>query len=130
MKRSVVSIITGLAAIDLLALAGDSVLERLDPDAYDAMGFTTDTDVLLISLLYTTLFAALGGWIAAKIGRREDLRDTWILAGIQFLMTLTASVMLFDLRMLWYYLASLVLSAAGILAGGRLGTRRSVAAAA
>jgi hypothetical protein len=84
--------------------------------------------VLLVMVLYTTAFSALGGWVTALVSRRKDLRDVFFLAGLQFVMTLAANVMLFDSRILWYYGLSLALTIPAIIAGGRLRTARTAAA--
>jgi hypothetical protein len=52
----------------------------------------------------------VGGWVTAVVARRADLRDVWILAGLQSAMTLAANVMLFDRRLLWFYGLGLLLT--------------------
>jgi hypothetical protein len=74
------------------------------------------------------VFSAFGGWTTAIVARRKDLRDVFILAGLQFVMTLAANVMLFDSRILWYYALLLVLTVPAVVAGGRLGTARNITA--
>lgn len=120
MKRSILAIVAGVVAIDTLALAGDLVTVWIAPGAFDARGFSDNLVVLLAMLGYTSVFGGLGGWVTATLARRSDLRDVWILAGIQFAVTLAANVMLYDRRLLWFYAAGQVVTLAAILAGGRI----------
>jgi lysylphosphatidylglycerol synthetase-like protein (DUF2156 family) len=118
MKRSILAVFCGVLTIGVLALAGDSLMRRIVPAAFDANGSTTISWVLLVTLVYTVLFSALGGWVTARISR--TWRDVIILAGLQFVMTLAANVVLFERSLLWYYAAVLVLGTVAILAGGRV----------
>lgn len=129
MMRSVLAVLTGVVTIGVLAVAGDAAMRRLVPSAFDANGFTDNVPVLLAALLYTTLFSAVGGWFTAAASKRRDLRDVFILVGLQFVMTLVANVMLFDRRILWFYVLGLVLTVPAIVAGGRVRIRAIAAPA-
>ena len=118
MIRSVLAIVAGVVTIGVLAGAGDSVMGLVVRGAFDAHGFSGNSKVLLAMLVYMTVFSWFGGWVTAWIARRGDLRDVRILAGIQFVMTLAANVMLYDRRLLWFYAAGLVLTIPAIVAGG------------
>jgi hypothetical protein len=129
MMRSVLAVLTGTVTIGVLAVAGDAAMRRLEPGAFDANGFSDNVPVLLVAVLYTTVFSAVGGWITAAASKRKDLRDVFILAGLQFVMTAAANVMLFDRRILWFYVLGLVLTVPAIVAGGRVRTRAITAPA-
>jgi len=118
MGRSILAILSGVVTIGVLAVGSDSLMRRISPSAFDANGFTLDVTVLLVMAVYTVVFSAAGGWVTAVLARRRDLRDVLILAGLQFVMTLAANVMLWDPRLLWYYGLGLVTSTAAIAAGG------------
>jgi hypothetical protein len=89
-------------------------------NAFDANGFSEGVPVLWAMATYTALFSALGGWVTAAVARRTDLRDVWILAGLQLVVTLAANMVLYDRRILWFYGVILVLTPAAIVVGGRI----------
>jgi hypothetical protein len=123
-KRSILAIVIAVVTMAVLAGSADLVMERAMSHAFDAKGFSADPTVLSIMLAYVTAFSGLGGWIAALISRRTDLRDVLILAGLQFVMSTISSVMLFDRRLFWYYLLTIVLPVLAIVAGGWLRINR------
>ena len=118
MGRSILAIVAGVVTITVLAVGGDAVMQRAVPSAFDANGFSDKMPVLLAMLVYMTVFSGVGGWVTA-VGTRAGLRDVWILAGLQFVMTLAANIMLFDRRLLWFYGVGLILMPVAIVAGGR-----------
>jgi len=124
MGRSILSIAAGVATIAVLAGGADFAMGKIFPSALDAKGFTLDSTVLLVMVVYIAVFSAAGGWITALVARRQDMRDVLILAGLQFVMTLAANVMLWDSRLLWFYGMGLVTTPAAIAAGGWMRIRR------
>jgi|SRR5271157_111458 len=120
MKRSILAIVAGVVTIAVLAGASDSVTGMVAKGAIDAHGFSDNPKVLLAMLVYMTVFSGLGGWVTGRIAQRSDLRDVWILAALQFVMTLAANVALYDRRLVWFYAAGLVLTIRAIVAGGRI----------
>jgi hypothetical protein len=98
------------------------VTRQVSPSAFDANGFSDKLPVLLAMLVYMTVFSGVGGWVTAVVSRTGQ-RDVRILAGLQFVMTLAANVMLFDRRLLWFYGVGLLLTPVAIVAGGRLRER-------
>lgn len=127
MGRSILAILAGVVTIGVLSAAGDAAMRSLAADAFDANGFSDRVPVLVPMIVYIALFSGLGGWVTAAIARRTDLRDVWILAGLQLIMTLVANVLLYDRRLLWFYGVTIVLSMAAIVVGGRIRARRGAA---
>ncbi len=125
MKRSILGVLAGVAAIGVLTTLGDVVLRQITPSSFEANGFSDKPGVLLATMAFTAVFSAVGGWITARISERPDLRDVLILAGVQFVLSIAAGAMLYDARLLWFYGASLVLSTAAIVVGGRVEKRLS-----
>jgi hypothetical protein len=121
MMRSVLAIAAGVFTLGVLAIGGDAVFLRLVPGAFDARGFTDRPGVLLVMIVYTTAFSAISGWVTARVSRRADRRDVLILAAIQLAMTVAASAVLFDVRLLWFYAATIVATPAAIVFGGSRG---------
>jgi ABC-type multidrug transport system fused ATPase/permease subunit len=120
MKRSILAVVTGIVTIGVLAVGGDTVIRQILPGAFEANGFTANTGILVVMLFYSAIFSAVGGWLTARLSRRLDLRDIWILAGIQMVAGLGANAALYDQRLLWFYAAAFVLTPAAIIAGGRI----------
>ena len=120
MKRSILAVLAGVVTIGLLSVCGDAVTRYVAPNAFDANRFSDRVPVLWAMATYTALFSALGGWVTTAVARRSDLRDLWILAGLQFLVTLAANAVLYDRRILWFYGVILVLTPIAIVVGGRI----------
>jgi hypothetical protein len=99
MGRSILAIVAGVVTITVLAVGGDAAMRQVVASAFDANGFSDKLPVLLAMLVYMTVFSGVGGWVTALV-TRAGLRDVWILAGLQFVMTLAANIMLFDRRLL------------------------------
>jgi hypothetical protein len=127
MWRSIRAVFSGVAAITVLAIGADAIVQRVIPDAFDARGFSDNVTVLLTMLVYMTAFSGVGGWATAAVSRRSDLRDVWILTGLQLVMTLAANIAMWDRRLLWFYAFGLVLTPVAILIGGRLPRRPAAA---
>jgi hypothetical protein len=130
MRRRILAILAGILTIGVLSVGGDAVMRHFAAGAFDASGFSDRVPVLLAMIAYTTVFSALGGWVTAAVARRTDLREVWILAGLQFVMTLIANTVLFDRRLLWFYGVGVVLASGAIVVGGRIRVRRSAFGAA
>jgi hypothetical protein len=120
MKRSALAIVCGVLSIGIPVLAGDQLLPRVFPGAFDANGFTTNSIALAVMLVYTVVFSAFGGWVTALISRRVDALDIWVLASLQFVMTLVSNAMLWDSRLAWFYAIGALLTLVSIVLGGRM----------
>lgn len=118
MMRSILAVLTALVVVPCLAGLGDRVVQIAKPHAFDSGVFGTDPGLLWLTLVYVTLFAGVAGWLAALISRRADLRDVWILAGIQFVLTIVATVFNKQSPGLWYCAMCAIFPPAAIVAGG------------
>lgn len=130
MGRSIFAVLAGIVTIAILSFSADAIIERVAAGAFDSRGITESAPVLLTMTVYSVIFSALGGLVTAAISRRSNLGDVLILAGIQFVVTLVANTVLFDRRMLWYYVVGVTTSTAAIVLGGWLFQRSTSLAAA
>ena len=125
MMRSILAILAALIAIPCMAGLADQVFQLASPHVFDADRFGKDVGVLWITLVYVTLASGVGGWLTALISRRPDLRDVFILAGLQVVLTIAAAIAKHDPQMIWYCALCAIVPPAAILAGGWMRTHRT-----
>lgn len=125
MLRSFLAVLAGLVAIPCVVGLADRALQAAMPHAFDAGAFGKDAGVLWITLAYVTVLSGPCGWLTALISRREDLRDVLILAGLQCVLTIVATVAKHDPQMVWYCVLCAIFPPAAIIAGGWLRIHRT-----
>ncbi|MGO8786198.1 MAG: hypothetical protein ACLQVL_02280 [Terriglobia bacterium] len=131
MPRSILAVLAGVLTMGMLSAAASKAMQHFAAGAFSATafsstsGFSPAAPVWWLIIAYTTVAAGLGGWITALVSRRNDLRDVFILAGLEFVMGVAGAALLFDWRLLWFYCVLLVFITAAIVTGGWLRTRRA-----
>jgi len=122
--RSALAIVADVVTIGVLALGADELTRRIAPAYYDAPDATDRFGVQIIMILYTAAISTLGGWTTARISGRTNLRDVWILTGIQLIVTIVAIVASYDGRFAWFYACTLLTAPESVWIGGWIHNRR------
>ena len=124
--RSIAAVICGFFVITLLALAADFLLMRVAPASFTGTGGTQATAPLLFALVYSFFFSVAGGYVAALVAGRAEIQHAVFLAVLMLVMSILATVQMYETAPLWWHLATLVLIVPPIVAGGywRAGGKR------
>jgi len=117
--RAVIAIIGGFLSTLVLALGTDFLLMQILPGHEESSSFP----LLIATLVYTQIYAAVGGYVTGRIARPRPMRAVSILAGIAFILSLAVLMMPGSTLPLWSKTASLMLLIPCTLAGGWLANR-------
>ena len=125
MLRSVLAVVAGYLLIFAATILADVALGLLAPDAFPAAGegFAPVPWMVLI-LVYSTIFAAAGGYVTARVARRAELKHGLALAAIMVLMSVGTMITYQGRHPLWFQLTLLVLGPLAVAAGAWLRARR------
>ena len=116
--RSIAAVIIGYLVFAVSAVALFRLSGR-DPAALQPPSF------VVLSVLYGMFFAALGGYIAAAIARRNELLHAGIVAGVLALLAGFSMVAQPGQASVWSQVAAVGLMAPSALGGGLARRRRS-----
>jgi MFS family permease len=123
--RSVLAVVAGYLLIFFATILTDVALGFLAPDAFPAAGEGfASVPWMVVILVYSTIFAALGGYVTARIARRAELKHGLVLAAIMVLMSAGTMMAYAGRHPLWFQLTLLVLGPLAVLAGAWLHTQR------
>jgi hypothetical protein len=124
--KSAVAVIAGFSTLAILATTTDSVLEKvgvMKPEPF------VENPVLVIAvvILYRTIFAALGCYVAARIAPNKPVQHAMILGIICVVLTIVGLVAMWDIPPRWYPISLIVLTLPAAWLGGKMaiGTRAS-----
>ena len=111
MMRRVAVVITGylvftLSAALLFAMSGQ------DPHLVPSLGFA------IVSILYGMAFAFIGGWLAALLGRKDELTHAVFVAALIFLIALISLLLQVGHGSMWSQLAAIFLMSPSAIFGG------------
>lgn len=118
--------VTGVLAGFIAMLVGVMIATAIAVNVMVPGGVTgTPTPpYLVVNLLYSFGFAALGGWVAVKVGKTNTMTPAAVLAGI---MLLFASISALSAaaagQPAWYSWVLVVLGPAGAMLGGKIASR-------
>lgn len=123
MVRSIGAVATGVVTIVLLSVVTDYILESIGffPPATEGL---FDTRLLLFALAYRTVYAAIGGYITARLAPTPKIKHLKILLGIGIVMGLLGVVAGWNLSGRWYPISLVVTSALAVWYGGKYGLRK------
>ena len=122
MGRSILAIAAGFIAVVVLSVGTDAIMHGLG--VFPPPGTETGDGQFLLAIAYRSLFTLFGGWLAARLSARSDLRDVQILAGLGFLAGVAGLVawsVTPDMGPLWFAVLIPVTGVVFTLLGGRFG---------
>lgn len=123
--RSVVSVAAGFFAVMVLGAAADVALSRFLPNAFAAKGGAPAENALFIKLAYETLFAAIAGYVTARIAITKPFTHVLVMAGIVLAGRAFIAVASWNVVPLWFNLGVLVLIVPAALLGAKLSELRN-----
>ncbi len=119
--RSIGAVFAGFAVVFILSMATDFILESLGIFPPITQGLFV-TWMLVLALTYRTIYAILGGYIAARLAPNSPMKHTMILAciGLVFAIAgifLNASK---ELGPAWYPILLAILTIPSVWLGGKI----------
>jgi len=116
----VLGVAAGFAAASMLILLGDLALREMVPDQFDAQGRTGSAGVLLCILLYMAIFAAVGGYVAARIADQQPVAHALATGVVLLVMSALLTVTAWHTAPGWYHAAALLLIVPATYVGGKI----------
>lgn len=128
MIRSIVAVIAGFLAsaltIMLITLTTVRFFTDVPLENRQAAAASLGTSWYLFELAYTLPVGVLGGYVTARLARRQGSRHALALAGVILLMGVASAVGSAGLKPLWHDVAVTLLGAGGCVLGGLLRERQ------
>lgn len=125
--RSVVAVLAGLATIVVLSTGVDTVLEvsGVFPSlvAQRSDGFDT-LWMLALALTYLCVFAAVGGYVTARLAPSAPMRHVLVLVAVGALLAVGGAAAAAGITPAWYTFAVILLTPVAAWIGGRRATHR------
>jgi len=122
--KNVWAVFAGFATVFILSVITDAILESLhilppvtEPTAYVWW-------MLLIALIYRTVFAVVGGYVTAKLAPQNPMKHVKVLAVIGTVAATLGLLANLDKGNLWYPLLLALLSYPSVWYGGNLATNK------
>ena len=114
--KSIWAVVAGILVIVLLSIGTDAILESF------IYGLN---QMLIIPLIYRTIYAVIGGYITAKLAPQNPKKHVLILNCIGIFMGLLGVIFGWNLSAHWYPIALVITSAVGVWYGGELRIKQS-----
>jgi hypothetical protein len=118
--RSVVAVGAGFFTTTVSALAGDYALRSWMRAEFEPDGSVSGSTVLVITLIYASIFGAVGAYIAAWIGQVRPMLHAGIVGTVMLVSTALATIMTWGTAPPWYHIATLALVLPVALIGGKV----------
>jgi len=121
--KSIGALIAGFAALVILSMATDMILEtagimKIDPFIDNPVW------LILIIIMYRTAYSIFGCYLAARMAPNKPMRHALILGIIGVVLTTIGTIVMWDVPPHWYPISLAVLTMPAAWAGGRLGLRK------
>ena len=129
MGRSIAAVIVGYLAMAVLIFTGTTVhiILLFGGMPSPTQHFDPGVSYAVINLLYSTAFAAFGGWVCATIASQNRLKHGVILAGLVFVLTLVSVYIDRGQQPVWYQACLVLMGAPATVAGAWLKASRQTA---
>jgi hypothetical protein len=133
MVRIILGVVAGFIAWSILWVGGEEVLRMLSPGWYGAhqleaekamfnrSEFTSDTTILMISLIRSIVTSIVAGYLAAVVAG-ENNRTALILGALLLAFGLMVQIMAWNYMPVWYHIIFLFLLVPMTLLGAKLKT--------
>lgn len=122
--RSVLAIVAGFFFIGLLSVGTDGIIRGLYPNAFTADSGTSNTGILVASIVYVGIYAIAGCWLAAALAGRRPMLHALILGLLGLALNLAGVARMLHLFPTWYAVVSVLLTMPYAWIGGKLRERQ------
>lgn len=120
MLRSIIAIVCGSMVIAALSLSADAVLMGVSPESFSASGRSENSSLLMLTLVYSAIFSVLGGYVAAWVAKRQELKHALALGLWQLVLSTLSAIQFSETAPLWWHAIFLLLIVPAIWCGGYL----------
>lgn len=127
MLRSIVAIVVGFVVIGVLAFGTDAIVHTMMPGAFDAAMRTNDVPILVGTIVYVTIYAIAGCYLAALLAPSHPMRHAMILGVLGLLFNIAGTYAAWATAPAWYHVTALVLVLPSAWIGGWLRERQLAA---
>ena len=117
--KSIGAVIAGIAALVILSMITDSILEKtgiMKTDSFDE----NPVWLIAIIILYRTVFNTLGCYLTARLAPSKPMKHAIILGIIGFVLTIVGAIAMWHLPPHWYPISLIVLTLPAAWLGGKL----------
>ncbi len=121
--KSFWAVVAGILTIVALSIATDALLESIGFFPSPTQGLFA-THLLVIALFYRTVYAAIGGYITARLAPSKPLKHVTILLVIGMIMGTLGAVAGWSLSAHWYPISLVVTSGFAVWFGGKAGIKK------
>ncbi len=106
--KSIWAVVAGFLTVVILSIGTDAILQGtgLFPPQSDHSAYTPS--LLLIALLYRTLFTVTGGYVAATLAPAKPMQHAIILGGVGIVAGTMGAIMTWDLTPHHWYPIALI----------------------
>jgi hypothetical protein len=123
--RSVVAVAAGFFASTVMSLGADLAFRRISPASFDAEGQATGGGTLLAIMGYEVLFAAVAGYVTARLAIRKPIAHALIMAAVVLVGRVPTAILSWNAVPVWFHLGVLLLIVPAALLGAKLGELRA-----
>jgi hypothetical protein len=123
--RSVVAVAAGFFASTVMSLGADLAFRRISPASFDAEGQATGDGTLLAIMGYEVLFAAVAGYVTARLAIRKPIAHALIMAAVVLVGRVPTAILSWNAVPVWFHLGVLLLIVPAALLGAKLGELRA-----
>ncbi|GAA0556952.1 hypothetical protein [Chitinophaga japonensis] len=121
--KSTGAVIAGFAALVILSMATDSILEKtgvMKTEPFD------ENPVWLIAIIvaYRTIFNTTGCYLTARLAPGKPMKHAIILGIICFVLTVAGLVAMWELPPRWYPVSLMVLTLPAAWLGGKMAVKK------
>lgn len=125
--RSVLAVFAGLAINALLSTATDLALVAagvFPPLSQFGRPEAFSDSLLLLALVYRTIFGVLGCWLTARLAPAKPMNHSLVLGGIGFAIGVAGAIATWGAWTSWYSLAIIAVTLPSAWLGARIAQRR------
>ena len=123
--KSIGSVLAGMITIVALSVGTDSVLESLGIFPPQDQGLFIPW-MLLVALLYRSVYAVAGGYVTARLAPDRPLRHAIILGLIGVVVSILGTIVGWDLSAHWYPIALIITALPCTWLGGKMRSKAAV----
>lgn len=123
--RSVVAVAAGFFASTVMSLGADLAFRRMSPDSFDAEGQASSDGTLFVIMGYEVLFAAVAGYVTARLAIRKPLAHALIMGAVVLVGRIPTAILSWSTVPVWFHLGVLLLIVPAALLGAKVGAMRA-----